>query len=97
MYQMRISTNKVSSVMLRPKKLEIWKKKCVTLKEPGKKISQTHCHEIEPNLSKDRTMHEGDNPLFWNEFIKFYFFHDSSMHIRIIKELQVPKYLAARL
>jgi hypothetical protein len=25
---------------------------------------QTECHEIEPNPLKDRTMHEGDNPLF---------------------------------
>jgi hypothetical protein len=26
------------------------------------------CHEIEPNPSKDRAMHEGDNPSFWDEF-----------------------------
>jgi hypothetical protein len=31
-------------------------------------------HEIEPNLSKDRAMREGDDPSFWNKFIKFYFF-----------------------
>jgi hypothetical protein len=29
--------------------------------------TQLECHEIEPNLSKDRAMHEGDNP----SFIKF--------------------------
>jgi hypothetical protein len=32
-----------------------------------KKLSdenQTECHEIEPNLSKDRAMPEGDNPSF---------------------------------
>jgi hypothetical protein len=39
-------------------------KKCVTVKEPGKERSQTQCHEIEPNPSKDRAMHEGDNPSF---------------------------------
>jgi hypothetical protein len=26
--------------------------------------NQILCHEIEPNPSKDRAMHEGDNPLF---------------------------------
>ena len=29
------------------------------------------CHEIEPNLSKDRAMHEGDNPSFLDKFMKF--------------------------
>jgi hypothetical protein len=63
MNQMHISTNKVSSVMLRPKKLEIRKKKnCENSKELGK--TQAKCSEIEPNLSKDRAMHEGDNPSF---------------------------------
>ena len=32
---------------------------------------QILCHEIEPNPSKDRSMHEGDNPSFLNEFMKF--------------------------
>jgi hypothetical protein len=34
------------------------------------------CHEIEPiaNSSKDRAMHEGDNALFWDEFLKYTFF-----------------------
>ena len=27
------------------------------------------CHEIEPNLSKDRAMHEGDNPSFLDKFM----------------------------
>jgi hypothetical protein len=40
-------------------------------------------------------MHEGDNPSFWDEYMKFYFFLDRIIHIRIIK--QVPKYLATRL
>jgi hypothetical protein len=53
MHQMHISTNQVSSVVPRPKKLEI-RKIVKTVKEP--KI-QTLCHEIEPNLSKDRAMH----------------------------------------
>jgi hypothetical protein len=61
MHQMRISANKVSSVMLRPKKLEIRKKNVKTVKEPRK----PKCHEIEPNPSKDRAMHEGDNPSFF--------------------------------
>jgi hypothetical protein len=26
--------------------------------------TQIECHEIEPNPSKDRAMHEGDNPSF---------------------------------
>jgi hypothetical protein len=57
MHQMRISTNQVSSVVLRPKKLEI-RKIVKTVKEPKK--TQILCHEIEPNPSKDRAMHEGD-------------------------------------
>jgi hypothetical protein len=47
--------------MLRPKKLKFRKRKCKTVKEPIK-INQSH--EMEPNLSKDRAMHEGDNPSF---------------------------------
>jgi hypothetical protein len=35
---------------------------------------QILCHEIEPNPSKDRSMHEGDNPSFLNEFMKFTFY-----------------------
>jgi hypothetical protein len=69
---MRISTIQVSSVILRSKKLEI-RKKMKTVKEPSDG-NQTECHEIEPNPSKDRAMHEGDNPSFWDEFIKFTFF-----------------------
>jgi hypothetical protein len=44
--------------MLRSKKLEIRKKKR-KLKEPSDE-NQTECHEIEPNLSKDRAISEGD-------------------------------------
>jgi hypothetical protein len=51
---MRSSTNQVSSVVLGPKKLEIQK----TVKELKKKTNTV------PNPSKDRAMHEGDNPLF---------------------------------
>jgi hypothetical protein len=54
-----------------------------------------HCHEIEPNPLKDRAMPEGDNPSFCDEFVKFTFFLDSSIHIRILK--QVSKYLATGL
>jgi hypothetical protein len=44
--------------MLRPKKLEIREKKVKAVKEP---IIAKQSHEIESNLSNDRTMHEGDN------------------------------------
>jgi hypothetical protein len=56
-----------------------------TVKEPKNQIL---CHEIEPNPSKDRAVHEGDNPSFRDEFIKFscffvfvFFFFDSFIHI----------------
>jgi hypothetical protein len=39
-------------------------------------------------------MHEGDDPSFWNEFMKFDFFLAEGF-IRILK--QVPKYLATGL
>jgi hypothetical protein len=55
MHQMLISTTDVSSVMLRPKKLEILEKKW-KLKEPSNE-NQTECHEMEPNPSKDRAVH----------------------------------------
>jgi hypothetical protein len=35
---------------------------------------QILCREIEPNPSKDRSMHEGDNPSFLNESILYYTF-----------------------
>jgi hypothetical protein len=56
-----------------PKKMEV-RKKCKNWKRDGKKIE---CHEIEPNSSNDRAMHEGE----WNRskskilmFIKIYKF-----------------------
>jgi hypothetical protein len=55
------------------KKLEIRKKKLWKLYKSRR--NHILCHEIEPNPSKDRTMHEGDNPSFWDELIyKFTFF-----------------------
>jgi hypothetical protein len=45
--------------------------------------NQTESHTIEPNPWKVRVMHEGDNPSFLDDFIKFYFFLDSSIHIHI--------------
>jgi hypothetical protein len=39
-------------------------------KDKKKKTKRKYC-EMEQNSSKDRAMHEGDNPLYWNEFIKF--------------------------
>jgi hypothetical protein len=59
---MRISTTfKISSVMLMPKKLEIRKK---NLKTKRADKNQNEINKIEPNPSKDRAMHEGDNPSF---------------------------------
>ena len=58
MHQMRISTNEVSSVVLGPKKLEVEKKKIVKSVRAERKTIL--CHEIEPNPSKERAMHEGD-------------------------------------
>jgi hypothetical protein len=75
MHQMCISTNQISSVMLRSKKLQIRKKKYENYEKADK--NQTECHEIDPNLWKDRAMPEGDNPLFWDEFIRFTFLHSS--------------------
>jgi hypothetical protein len=53
------------------------------------------CHEIETNPSKDRAMHEGDNPSFRDEFIKFTFFLTVLFILVLFK--QVPKYLATGL
>jgi hypothetical protein len=36
--------------------------------------NQTECQEIEPNLSKDRAMPEGDNPTISDELTEFTFF-----------------------
>jgi hypothetical protein len=58
-------------VVLKPKKLEIRKKNCKNYKS---KKTQILCHEIEPKPSKDKAMHEGDNPLFADEFINLLFF-----------------------
>ena len=80
MHQMRISTNEVSSVVLGPKKVEVQTKEGEKCEEPK---NQLLCHEIEPNPSKDRAMHEGDNPSFLGEFMKFNFLLDSFIHIRI--------------
>jgi hypothetical protein len=48
--------------MLMAEKLEI-RKNVKTVKEPSNE-NQTDCHEIKRNLSSDRAMPEGDNPLF---------------------------------
>jgi hypothetical protein len=45
--------------MLRSKTWKSEKKNC----ERADK-TQIECHEIEPNPSSDRAMHEGDNPSF---------------------------------
>jgi hypothetical protein len=59
MHQMRILTNDVSTVMLRPKTLEI--RNIVKTVESREK---EECHKMEPNPSKERAMSEGDDSLF---------------------------------
>ena len=71
MHQMRISTNQVSSVVLGSKKVGSPKKNVKSVKSGKNEIL---CHEIEQNPSKDRAMHEGNNPSFGGEFRKFSFF-----------------------
>jgi hypothetical protein len=51
--------------------VEIRKNNVKTVKEPKNQIL---CNEIEPNLLKDRAMHERDNRLCLDELIKFTFF-----------------------
>jgi hypothetical protein len=43
---------------------------------PKKKLLKVKilCHEIQPNPSKGRAVHEGDNHSFLDEFMKFTFF-----------------------
>jgi hypothetical protein len=53
--------------MLMPKKLKIREKKCENCERADK--NQSEIHKSEPNPSKDRAMHEGDNPSFSDEFI----------------------------
>jgi hypothetical protein len=71
-HQISISTNQVSSMVPRPKKLET-REKCENC-ERAEKTSQKLCHEIDVNPSKYRAMHDGDNPSFSDESIKFTFF-----------------------
>jgi hypothetical protein len=59
MHQMRISTNGTQAEKVgNPKNCENYKR------AEKKKPNQILCHEIEPNPSKDRAMHEGNNPSF---------------------------------
>jgi hypothetical protein len=48
------------------------KNKCKNYERADK--NQTEGHEIKPNPSKDRAMHERDNPSFSDEFIKAFTF-----------------------
>jgi hypothetical protein len=61
MHQMLISTTKVFSVVLSQKMLEIRKKiaNCITAEK-----KQILWLGIELDLSKDRAIHEGDDPSF---------------------------------
>jgi hypothetical protein len=47
------------------------RKNVKTVKEPIK--TKTESHQIGPNPQKDRAKHEGYNPSFLDEFIKFTF------------------------
>jgi hypothetical protein len=40
----------------------------------SEKKPQIECHEMEPDLLKDRAIHEGDNPLFEMNVL-FFFLH----------------------
>jgi virulence-associated protein VagC len=57
--------------MFMPKTLEIRGENVKTVIEPIK--TKTETHEMEPNRSKDKAKHEGDNPSFLDEFLKFAF------------------------
>jgi hypothetical protein len=68
---MRISTTFKSPFSGTKTERRSWKsggKNVKTVQEPEKK-NQILCHEIKPNLSKDRATHDGDNPSFLDEFI----------------------------
>ena len=58
---MRISTDQVSCET-QVEKVGNPKQKCENFERADN--NQTECHEIEPNSSKDRGMHERENPLF---------------------------------
>ena len=92
MHQMRISTNQVSSVVLRPKKLEI-PKNVKNVQEPKKKTKYcaTKLNQIRRRI--ELCMREIILRFRW--IYEIYFFLDSLIHIRIFK--QVPKYLATGL
>jgi hypothetical protein len=57
MHQVSISTNDVQA-----KNVGNPETKCENCKRAAN--TQTEYYEVEPNPSKDRAMHEGDNPLF---------------------------------
>jgi hypothetical protein len=91
-YQLYISTNQVSSVVLSTDR-KSWKSEnenCESAKKPkycAMKLNQI-CRRIELCMREIILRFEMN---LWN----FYFFLDSFIHIRILK--QVPKYLANRL
>jgi hypothetical protein len=91
MHQMRISTNQVSSVVLRPKSLKT-EKHCKNCKRGEK----TQYWTMKLNQIRQRIelcMREMILRFRW--IYRIYFFLDSLIHIRIFK--QVPKYLATGL
>jgi hypothetical protein len=69
---MLISTNQVSLVMLRSKKLEPPTKKKKKSENCERAIGWKPKQSV-ISPSEDRAMPEGDNPSFWDEFIKFSF------------------------
>jgi hypothetical protein len=78
MHQISVSVIYVSSVMFRPTNSELQNN--IRLQRAEK--TKTEFHEMKPNSSKDGAMHEGDNPLFWNDFI----FFNSLMYIFILSK-----------
>jgi hypothetical protein len=70
------------------RKIEI--RNIMTAKTKKKKI-QTECSEMERNPSKDWAMHEGDDLLFWNEFIwQLYSSGDTWFYLRICRTSVLP-------
>jgi hypothetical protein len=70
--------------------LEI-KKNVKTAREPKNRIL---CHEIEPNLSNDRAMHERDNPSFWDEFMNLLFSGQNYAYLYFKASTKVLSYSA---
>jgi hypothetical protein len=68
-----------------------------TVKEPSDE-NQRKYHKIEPNPSKDRSIHEGDNPSVWNEFkIKVTLFSTAQCIMYFKASIEVLRYWAVKI